>query len=520
MPVSSKTNRAVRVTPLIVLHLLIVLPLAFFLNVWADEGSTLFTTQHGFWHAFQNAAADEKQAPLYFWVMSLWRSLNDSIFFARLFSIICSVVAIRLFAGLTQRVFEPRAALLASAFFSLHPFLIWASLEIRVYSLVILLSVLLVTLFLEAFFDEQEKSEWARPTRWTKGQTRILFFVAAAFSIYTNYYLGFLLVGFFAALVLAKKWRETVVYLGTMLAVAAVFLPMALAIRSQFAANTSGFQDDRAIIDGLRHLWHHVLTFLVPSEVFPNVEISTADVIRLWAMRFAIVVTGVIAIIRRRSFSQATQFFGIVAASLFACLLFAYFALGSQYIAIRHMSVAFVPLIVFTASILADVFAGGKEKMIDRIVTIAFSIVVLASFSYALVTLYPNMAKRGDWARIGAFIEQHESPGQPILVFTTFDALSLPYHYHGVNKILPDEKYFEFEWEAAFGTEGSLARQTDFVISEIPPDAEMIWLAVNEKCLITDACKPLENYVRANYTIVKEEEFYKEQLYLLKKRNQ
>ena len=79
---------------LIFVHLAIALPLAFRLNIWTDEASTLYTTQKGFFQAFQNLFTDEKQAPLYFLFLSLWRKLNDSIFFARLFSIICSALAI------------------------------------------------------------------------------------------------------------------------------------------------------------------------------------------------------------------------------------------------------------------------------------------------------------------------------------------------------------------------------------------------------------------------------------------
>src|SRR5688572_3040229 len=101
---------------LIAFHLALVLPLAFVLNIWADEASTLYTTGQGPWHALQNAAADEKQAPLYFWIMSLWRCINGSIFFARLFSVICSVVSIVVFARLARRLFADRAAVLATAF--------------------------------------------------------------------------------------------------------------------------------------------------------------------------------------------------------------------------------------------------------------------------------------------------------------------------------------------------------------------------------------------------------------------
>lgn len=514
MSVSPKNSGSLNIRSLIVLHILIVLPLAYFLNIWADEASTLYTTQHGFVTAFQNAAANEKQAPLYFWVLSLWRSVNDSIFFARLFSVICSLAAIKLFAGLASRIFTLRTALLAAAFFAFHPFLIWASLEIRVYSLVILLSVILIRLFFEAFLEGAESKR--------QRNSRILFLFASVVALYTNYYLGFLLVGFFAALLVSKKWREAGVYFGLMLAAAVAFSPLLLVFKSQFAANTIGFQEERSLIEGIRYLWHHFLTFTLPTEVFPDTQLSAADVIRVWIMRVAIVVTGAFAVMRRRSITSNTLSLGTVTATIFACLLFAYFAVGSGYIEIRHASVVFVPLILFAASLLSDITVskGKRVDVTNKIFTLSCAVIVLLSFSYALVKLNPNMTKRGDWARIAAFIEQNEAPGQPVIVFTTFDALALPYHYHGVNKILPDEKFFEFEQEAAFGTENSLKKQTDFVISEIPTDAEMIWLIVSEKCLVTDACQPLENYVRANYTIEKEQEFYLEKLFLLRKNAQ
>jgi hypothetical protein len=167
----------------------------------------------------------------------------------------------------------------------------------------------------------------------------------------------------------------------------------------------------------------------------------------------------------------------------------------------------------------SDLFKQKSEGIV-RITTFAAGFLVLISFSYSLINLYPNTTKRGDWERVGAFIQRNESPGQPIIVFTVFDALALPYYYHGVNKVLPDERFFDFEQEAAFGSADSLKQQTDFVISEIPPGADQIWLAVNEKCLITEACLPLENFIRTNYTIEIEKEFYKEKLFLLSKKRQ
>ncbi len=512
---SPKNARSFNVSTLIVLHLLIVIPLAYYLNIWADEASTLYTTQNGIFAALQNAASDERQAPLYFWIMSLWRSINGSIFFARLFSIICGVVSIRLFAGLAQRLFSFRAALLATAFFALHPIMIWASLEIRVYSLVILLSIALIRLFLNGFFDiGQDKS------LITQRIARIWFFVISVVALYTNYYLGFLLVGLFAALLATRRWRDARDYIGAMFVTGIAFLPIIFTVKSQFVVNTSTFHDERTLVDGLRRIWGHMLTFILPADFIAATESTNASVIRLWIVRAAILVTGFFAFRRRDRIQPQTMAFAAITAAISVCLLVAYFMVGSWLVALRHASVLFVPLILFIASLLNDIFVHKDEKKginLSRFIAPVFGILVLASFSYAIMTLYPNMAKRGDWARVGAYIEQNEAPNQPIIIFHTFDALVLPYHYHGVNKIFPDERYFDFD----FASPGpALTRsRTDFTISKIPPDAAEIWLIVNNECDEHIKCEQLESFIQSHYDIVKEQNFYLQTVTLLKKRS-
>lgn len=500
---------------LLAFHLALVLPLAFALNIWSDEASTLYTTQHGLWHAVQHAAANEKQAPLYFWIMGLWRSIDGSIFFARLFSVLCSALSIIFFARIARRFFARRASVLATAFFALHPFLIWASLEIRVYSFVVLLSLVLIDLGSKIFFETPD-AEAAK-----SGMHKVLFCIASVVGLYTNYYLGFLLVGLFAALVVSNRWRSARQYLLCMLPVLLAFLPMLIAMQTQFADNTRGLQGERTLFEGLRYLWHNFLTFVLPIEVFPDAETSTVEVARTWVVRAAIVIVGVFAAVRRDRISSRTISLGASLLVIAGFMLTAYFLLGSVYVALRHASVALVPLILFGASLVDDIFGRRDRTLADgrgSLATVGIGIVVLASFSYATLALYPQQVKRGDWARVGQFIEQNESPGQPIIVFTTFDALALPYYYRGVNQILPDERFFEFGLQTPIGTEDGLVAETDFVIGKIPSAAEQIWLVVNEKCLTTDACMPLQNFVAANYTVDIEKELYLEKLYLLRKK--
>lgn len=501
-------NRA-RVQPgqrsnaLIFLFLLLVVPLAFFLNIWSDEASTLYSTQNGIADALTHAAANEKQAPLYFWVLSVWRMASGSIFFARLFSVICAAAAIRLFASLASRLFEPRPAFIATAFFAFHPFLIWTALEIRVYALVVLLTVALLSLFFRSFWDEDASLK-----------QQAAFLVTAIAALYTNYYLAFLLGGFLVALVVTRRWRSVLRYSALAALTGLAFLPWIFVMRSQLADNTSGYIAPRSVFDGMQRLWRHFLTFVLPAGVFPEGEGSLALISRVWIVRIVSVAAVIFGFRYRERLTDRTLALAAMTASVFVGLFAAYFLLGPVYIEIRHMSVAFVPLLLMVASLLTDLF----QRPASQYTVLIPALVVLLFFAYSVSTLYPGMSKRGDWARVGAFIQENETDGQPIIVFTTFDALALPYHYHGRNKILPDEGFFTFDQEAEFGTEGSLKKQTDFVISEIPGNADSIWLAVNEKCITTDACIPLQNFIAQNYTIEKEKDFYLEKVFLLRKK--
>jgi hypothetical protein len=182
----------------------------------------------------------------------------------------------------------------------------------------------------------------------------------------------------------------------------------------------------------------------------------------------------------------------------------------------------FAPLVLFAALCLREIFPpsreGSKANRFDRVPAILLGVLLIVFYAYSVLTLYPGWTKRGDWARVGAFLEQHEQPNQPIVIFTAFDALALPFNYKGVNKILPDEKFFAFEREAAPESADAWRAQTDFIISEIPAGADEVWLLTNEKCAAGDACRPLENFVAANYTVIVEKEFYKEKVRLLRRK--
>ena len=148
----------------------------------------------------------------------------------------------------------------------------------------------------------------------------------------------------------------------------------------------------------------------------------------------------------------------------------------------------------------------------------AAALLVLASFSYSVYTMYPNWTKRGDWARVAEYIKENETAGQPVLVFPPYDVLALRAYYQGPNDLLPDENYFDFTLDDRSGSEASLTRRIEFALSKIPDGASDLWLVVSDKCTTTDACVPLEKFVEANYTVVKEKDLYRERIRLLHKK--
>lgn len=486
---------------LIFMHLAIAVPLAFTLNIWADEASTLYTTQNGFWRAFQNLFTDEKQAPLYFLFLSLWRKINDSVFFARLFSVIFSLLAIIAFARLAQKIWERKTALLLTAIFALHPYLFWASLEIRLYSFIIFITCLLFSSFHEGYLREDPVDK--------KAQT--FYVLTAVAALYTNYYLGFLLVGAFAALLVLRRWREAKSYFLQMLVVGIAILPLFYIISFQFSDRVVTYQSEKTIVEGVRILWNHFLTFVLPTEIYTTEESTVFSSVRLWIVRFSILAVLIILLKNKfKDLDKTVLAFGTIAAVCGAFFLFVYFQLGAGYIEIRHAAVYYVAIFVFAGAVLVKVLPAK---------TWIFAAVLYAVFfAYAIAVMYPNLTKRGDWARVAAFISQNEKPGQPIVFMPAYDALALPFYYKGANKILPDEGYFSFFTEAELGNPNSFRKQIEFVIGKIPPDATEIWLLTDENCEIKQSCEPLENFVAANYTIIEERKFYYEKVRLLRKK--
>ena len=179
---------------------------------------------------------------------------------------------------------------MATLLFAIHPYLIWASTEIRVYALVIFLTLVLLNLF-EAGFLRYQK----RTVRY-----RNIFTFVALIAFCTNYYLGFFLVALFVSLIAIKHFKSSADYLARMILVLVFLTPMFLLIRYQLGADIDGRIWQPDVIEGLRQIWNHILTFVLPTEMFPPEEQTVASFIRVWLVRLILLLSIIMLIALRK----------------------------------------------------------------------------------------------------------------------------------------------------------------------------------------------------------------------------
>lgn len=487
------------------LHLSIVLPLAAHLNVWLDEAWTMQTTARGCSFAWREAIAAEHQAPLYFAFMAAWRGVSSSLFFARLFSILCITATIAIVPSLLKR-FAPRTENDSRGFeiflpfvVALHPYSIWASLEARVYALVILLSALLLLVWFDGYADE---------TRKNRKKTQAFYFVLAVVALYTNYYLGFLLFACACALLALKRWKTFAVYVAQMIAVGLLFLPLVFAVKQQFAVNADYYREPVPLVETVKLVWNVTNYFLLPSS-----EWNAIAFWRVLAARLAAVALLFLIVRNFRSVKSPTAALAVVVAVIAAFLMTAYFLLGIEYVQMRHSAALFFPLVLF-AMVLISNFAEKRGFLV-------WFALLLIFVPTRLFSEYAPLKKNGDWSRVAEFIQSNEAADEPIATFQLHDAIPLAFTYTGKNQILRAASLDDLAPEDKPFSPNRWRKQIEGLLTLIPANQESFWLITESYCHAETRaveCEPLENFVRENYTVEKSADFYMRRVRLLRRK--
>ena len=127
---------------------IVSLLLSWKLNVWEDEVYTLSTiSKNTFADMVRASIVFEGQPPFYFILAFFWAKINDSVFFMRLLSVIFTIAAGLLIYDLYRKK-SPHPKWWGIILVFANPFMLYLATEIRGYSLVVLLSILIILLFI------------------------------------------------------------------------------------------------------------------------------------------------------------------------------------------------------------------------------------------------------------------------------------------------------------------------------------------------------------------------------------
>ncbi len=479
---------------LIVLHLGLTLYLAYCLNVWLDEAYTLHTTGKGLTNGFYQALYFELQPPLYFVLLSLWRKLDSGIFFARLPSMLCTALTIKVVADLSRRFLKEVNPLWVIACVASSPFMIWAAVEIRAYAFVILLSGLLLRFFFDGFLEESPRSN----SRWW-------YVLVSILALYTQYYLGFLLVANGCALLLLRRWRSLAVYLAGMGLVAICFAPMVNTVLYQVSNHVTGFSDTLSILNSAGSVYWIAQDYLLPAGWVPYL-------IRRWLLRLGFVALLALILTKyRRRITADRIAIWTIALTLTLCLIAIQRLTADGLVEERHTAALFLPITLAAFSFVSVV---AQRKLI-----LAWVFLVLVFNVTTLYSRYATMAKSGDWTRVAAYISTYEKPGQPVLVFHAASVLPLAQHYEGRNSLvgIPNESALE----SVSGLRRPVdAQQIAEAVKHVSESAE-VWLVTDwTRGFSGDEIDDpiLKEYVLRNYSVEEETTFYQSKVFLLRRK--
>ncbi len=460
------------------------------LSLYIDELYSLDTTSHGLSYALHQSLGFEQQPPLFFLALTLWRAINASDYFARLFSIGCCIGTLFVVWVFARRRLQPLPDWLVPLVFAVNPFFIWAALDIRVYAMIVLLSAILITLYFDAFVDD------AAPLRRVLG-----FTLVAIAAIYTQYFLGFMLIGFCLALTCSRQWRKVVLFSISMLVVALAIAPLVL-------GSVSHELQDASVV--------HIRSPLVLSErmlsstlsfVFPHMWVSATSTV-LNFLYVPIVFLTFIALVRANRPNVNLLSLVSIVAAMIALFLLVINAARAPLEMPRHITALFVPTMLLMLGWLAAVVTDGTRRRISLWYVV---VLLLLSAGDDTKTYRQPLSNIGDWQRVGAFLNGNVKASEPIAVFDTEDALAVRHYYRGSARIVPIPHEQDF---TKFDRRDFAIRSSSELASVFPHPSlttGQAWLVVGVTTCsmieVGESCSLLNTYVKEHFRVLSEREF-------------
>ncbi len=399
-----------------------ILYLSFEINIWEDEAYSLNTSSGNLSYAISQSYKFEGQPPVYFSLLSLWRTINPGIFFARLLSILFIGMAAFVIHRIVLLFTDNDTSRWIVVLFLLNPFTVWSALEIRTYSLLILLSSVSLYFFLKYFFDNKNKYLY-------------FFLIVCLTGLYTQYFFVFLIISFSIIILIYKGWKSFFTFCLHFIPVVILFLPNLIFLPDQLEmaqADRPNYSRIRSFISVLR----------APQDLFLALQILPFEALVKWGVRFifgAIVGIAYFRLNKNSLENNSSRFFNMV--NLFFLSIFILVLLFSIFVPlfgiwyeIKYFAVAFPFFALFLT--IFNKYPFGYRKLIFAGISLYYI--------FLLALNYIPPIKDYDYKSIAKYIEMIERKGEPILIYSSLIELPFSAYYDGSNAVAPLPHATEF----------------------------------------------------------------------------
>jgi hypothetical protein len=384
------------------------------LNIWVDEAYTLNTTSNNLSGVIRQSYHFEGQPPVYFLLLSIWRYIDQSIFFARSFSLIFITFATIVFSKLIRLLLgSGTASRWMIVLFLLNPFTVWAGLEIRLYAFLLFLSISAVYFFFKFYTGDKKKYLY-------------YLIVACIFGVYTQYFFLFLMGGLAISLLIFRGWSLFFKFCLYMIPVAVLFLPSLL-----FAPALTKYVQTQASYSStpqVLYLFQSTQNLLLAFQMAPFESLIK------WSIRiiFGLAITHAYYKLYTQNKQLGNMLFqriniiviNMVFFVFFLAIFFAVTKVDYQY---RYLTIL-MPMAVLLL-LLFNIYAVFVKQLIYGLIAVYYILL--------LVINYREPVKQYDYKQIADHVTKTAKNGEPVLFYHGAVSLSFMYYYKGSNPVMP-----------------------------------------------------------------------------------
>lgn len=393
------------------LFFILCLFLSWKLNIWEDESYTLTTVSNDSLKSLIRASiVFEGQPPFYFIIAYFWAKISSSIIFMRVLSTLFTIASGLLLYKLYKKDSVNSNWWIIILVFA-NPFMIYLATEIRCYSLVVLLSVLIIGLFQKYYCNQN-----------VPVLIRVLFITLAIAAVNTQYFVAFLLLSNGIFLLIKGFKRTLVLYLIDMVFVLISLLWVPFIIGQQIDSHV--YKD---LAFGLGNTFRFIFGRLDTYVLFRDyIPFKIAGYI----IEILIVFTIIIHFYLKRQTKKYIgdnfyYIFQIAAVSL--CFVLVYPLFGNDLLAIRHTAVLF-PLIFLLFLRSLDYI---HTKYIKAVLISTIFLFYMVGSSY----FYKSFVKDFDVHAGMKYLKGKLKNDEPIVLIRQRVAVPFVYYLKGFNNI-------------------------------------------------------------------------------------